>query len=476
MAAREKFDLIIVGAGPGGYVAAVRAAQLGLKTACIEKEKRLGGVCLNVGCIPSKALLDSSELFYLARETFAEHGIKTGRLELDLAAMLARKDKVVSELTDNVRKLLEGHQVTLVHGTARLVSGEAVAVTPPGKGNGEEIYPAGKILLATGSTPVSVPGLGFDGRHIVSSTDALTFDAVPQRLGIVGGGYIGLELGSVWRRLGAEVTVIEMLPKIAALLDGQVGRNLDRILRRQGFEIRVGTRVTGAEVKGRGKSKKVHVGVEADGQSETLQFDRLLVAVGRRPLTAGLGLEKAGVATDPKTGQVLVDAACRTNLPSVYAIGDLVAGPMLAHKASAEGIAAVEHMAGRAGEVNYDTIPAVIYTAPEVAAVGLTEEQCKARQIPYCVGSYPFSGAGRARCMGQTEGFVKLIAHSKTDRILGVHIIGARAADMIAECVLAMEFAACSEDLARTVHGHPTFAEALQEAAMAVRQCAIYAS
>jgi dihydrolipoamide dehydrogenase len=349
-----------------------------------------------------------------------------------------------------------------------------VAVTPPGKGKKARVLEVDKILLATGSAPVNVPGLDFDGAHIVSSTEALAFDTVPKKLGIVGGGYIGLELGSVWRRLGAEVTMIEMLPKIAGLLDGQVGRQLDRILRRQGFEIRTNTRVTGAEVKG--KAKTVHVGVEADGKSETLKFDRLLVAVGRRPLTRGLGLEEIGVEVDEKTGHVKVDATLRTSVPSVYAIGDLVPGPMLAHKASAEGIAAVEHMAGRAGEVNYDTIPAVIYTAPEVATVGLTEEQCKAREIPYCVGSYPFSGAGRARCMGQTDGFVKLIAHSKTDRILGVHIIGARAADMIAECVLAMEFAACSEDLARTVHGHPTFAEALQEAAMAVRQCAIYAS
>jgi dihydrolipoamide dehydrogenase len=387
---------------------------------------------------------------------------------------MARKEKVVSDLTDNVRKLLDGHQVALIHGAARLQGIHEVVVTPQAKGEKPRVLKADKILLATGSTPTRVPGLEFDGTQIVSSTEALGFDAVPKRLGIVGGGYIGLELGSVWRRLGAEVTVIEMLPKIAGLLAGQVGRQLDRILRRQGFEIRTGTRVTGAEVKG--KNKAVHVGVETDGRQESLQFDRLLVAVGRRPLTQGLGLEETGIEVDEKTGHVKVDAVLRTSVPSIYAIGDLVPGPMLAHKASAEGIAAVEHMAGRAGEVNYDTIPAVIYTAPEVATVGLTEEQCKARGIPYCVGSYPFSGAGRARCMGQTEGFVKLIAHAKTDRILGVHIIGARAADMIAECVLAMEFAACSEDLARTVHGHPTFAEALQEAAMAVRQCAIHAS
>jgi dihydrolipoamide dehydrogenase len=472
MAANQRFDLIIVGAGPGGYVAAVRAAQLGLKTACVEKSARLGGVCLNVGCIPSKALLDSSELFHLARETFKEHGIKTGRLSLDLAAMMARKDQVVAELTENVRKLLDGHRIEIIHGTASLSGPDQVTVVPVQKKGKQVVYTAGAILLATGSAPVSVPGLEFDGQRIVSSTEALSFPEVPRRLGIVGGGYIGLELGSVWHRLGAEVTVIEMLPKIAGLLDGQVGRTLDRILRKQGLEIRVKTRVAGAAVKG----KTVKVAVESGDQKETLDFDRLLVAVGRRPLTAGLGLEDLGVAMDPRTGQVQVDADYRTSVKTVYAIGDLVAGPMLAHKASAEGLAAVEGIAGNRAEVNYDTIPAVIYTAPEVAMVGLTEEQCRERKVPYCVGSYPFSGAGRARCMGQSEGFVKIIAHSRTDRLLGVHIIGARAADMIAECVLAMEFGASSEDLARTVHGHPTFAEALQEAAMAARQCAIYGS
>ena len=472
MAAQERFDLIIVGAGPGGYVAAVRATQLGLKAACIEKESRLGGVCLNVGCIPSKALLDSSEFYHLAKTTFAEHGIKTGRLSLDLSAMMRRKDQVVADLTENVRKLLDGHGVTVIHGTAQLTAADQVTVTPAGKNAKPVTYGAGAILLATGSTPVIVPGLEFDGDRIISSTEALSLPEVPRRLGIVGGGYIGLELGSVWRRLGAAVTVIEMLPKIAGLLDGQVGRSLDRILRKQGLDIRVNTRVAAAAVKG----KKVQVTVEGAGASETLAFDRLLVSVGRRPLTTGLGLEALGITTDPKSGQVQVDAAYRTSVPSVYAIGDLVAGPMLAHKASAEGIVAVENIAGRSAEVNYDTIPAVIYTAPEVATVGLTEEQCKQRGINFCVGSYPFSGAGRARCMGQSEGFVKIIAHSKTDRILGVHIIGARAADMIAECVLAMEFGASSEDLARTVHGHPTFAEALQEAAMSAGQCAIYGS
>ncbi len=466
---KETYDLIIIGSGPGGYVAAVRAAQLGLKTACVEKSSRLGGVCLNVGCIPSKALLDSSEYFHLAKDHFAEHGIKTGKVGLDLTTMMARKDSVVGELTANVRKLLEGHSIAVLHGTARLKGKGSVEVSPE---EGRSFTIKGtSILLATGSTPMEVPGLEFDGERIVSSTEALGFDSVPKHLGIVGGGYIGLELGSVWMRLGANVTVIEMLPKIAATLDGQVGRTLDRILRKQGLVMRLNTRVVEAKPSG----KKVKVTLEADGAKESMTFDRLLVAVGRRPLTGGLGLEELGVDLDPKTGQVLVDTSYRTNIEGIYAIGDLAPGPMLAHKASAEGIAAVECIVGRAGEVNYDTIPAVVYTWPEVAAVGLTEEAVKARGIPYCVGTYPFSGAGRARCMGEKEGFVKLIAHGKTDRILGVHIIGPRAADMIAECVLAMEFGASSEDIARTVHGHPTFAEALQEAALAVRKCSIYA-
>ena len=475
MAKKELFDLVVVGSGPGGYVAAVRAAQLGLKTACVEKEPRLGGVCLNVGCIPSKALLDSSEYFHLAKDHFADHGIKTGKLSLDLAAMMARKEEVVAELTENVRKLLEGNSISIFHGTARLAGADRIEVKQTtgsaGKKKGR-IIEAKAIILATGSIPVQVPGLEFDGRRIVTSTEALAFDAVPKHLGVVGGGYIGLELGVVWLRLGSKVTVVEMLPQIAATMDGQVARTLDRILRKQGLDIRLKTRVSGAKIS----RNKVNVTLEANGQEETMSCDRLLVAVGRRPLTQNLGLEEAGVETDVRTGHVLVDEAYRTSIPTIYAIGDLIAGPMLAHKASAEGIAVAECIAGLPGEVNYDTIPAVVYTWPEVAAVGLTEEQVKERNIPYCVGTYPFSGAGRARCMGEKDGFVKLIAHSKTDRIIGVHIIGPRAADMIAECVLAMEFGAGSEDIARTVHGHPTFAEALQEAAMAVRKCSIYAS
>ncbi len=470
MAEQAQFDLVIIGSGPGGYVAAVRAAQLGLKTAVVEKAHRLGGVCLNVGCIPSKALLDSSEYYHLAKNRFAEYGIKTGKVTLDLAAMLARKDKVVEELTENVRKLLEGNHIEIIHGTASVPAPGTVEVATGKKK--KTMLSAKNILLATGSEPIEVSGLEFDGTHIVSSTEALSFDGVPKSLGIVGGGYIGLELGSVWRRLGSTVTVIEMLPKIATTLDGQVGRTLDRILKRQGLEFRLNTKVVEAAVV----RKKVKAVLESGGKTEEMTFDRLLVSIGRRPLTRGLGIEALGIDTDPQTGQILVDETYRTSVDGIYAIGDLIPGPMLAHKASAEGTAAVECIAGRAGEVNYDTIPAVIYTWPEVASVGFTEEQVREKEIPYCVGSFPFSGAGRARCMGETDGFVKLISHGKTDRILGVHIIGPRAADMIAECVLALEFGASSEDISRTIHGHPTFAEALQEAAMNVRKCSIYAS
>jgi len=473
MAAKGIYDLIVIGAGPGGYVASVRAAQLGLRVACIEKDPRLGGVCLNVGCIPSKALLDSSEYYHLSRHHFSEHGIETGKVRLNLSTMMAQKNRIIEDLTENVRKLLLGHKVEIIQARARIVGTDRVEVDAGNeKKSGPEIFQAKAILLATGSEPIPVPGLEFDGHRIISSSEALCLESVPKHLGIVGGGYIGLELGSVWSRLGSMVTVIEMLPKIGTGLDGQVGRTLQRLLIKQGLEFRLNTKVAGAKASKTG----VRVELESDNQTETLRCDRLLVAVGRRPLTRGLGLEDLGMETDPGTGKIPVDASYRTNIPSIYAIGDIVSGPMLAHKASAEGIAAAEIIAGLPGEVNYDTIPAIIYTWPEVAVVGLTEEQVKTREIPYCVGSFPFSGAGRARCMGETEGFVKVISHSKTDRVLGVHIVGPRAADMIAECVLAMEFGAGSEDIARTVHGHPTFSEALQEAAMNASNCSIYSS
>jgi dihydrolipoamide dehydrogenase len=462
MAETSAYDLVVIGGGPGGYTAAARAAQLGLKTACVERWPRLGGVCLNAGCIPSKALLDSSEYFHLARTQFGAHGITTGEVAMDIGRMMARKEQVVKDLTDNVRKLLEANKVEILHGTASLAGRDRVEIA----GNLPRTLTARNIILATGSEPASVPGISFDGKLIVSSTEALQFEAVPPTLGVIGGGYIGLELGSVWLRLGARVTVIEMLPDIVSAMDGQVSRRLLRVLKKQGFDFRLETKVMSAQVDG----KKVKVAVEAAGKAETLEFDRLLVCVGRRPLTRGLGLEKAGVDTDAKTGSLRVDASLRTNAPHIFAIGDIVPGPMLAHKASAEGIAAAQAIAGKFGEVNYDAVPAIIYTAPEVASVGLTEEQVKARGIPFVTGVYPFTGNGRAKCFGDTEGLVKLIAHRKTDRLLGAHIIGPRAAEMIAEAVLAVEFGASLEDIAGTVHGHPTFAEALMEAAMAGRR------
>ena len=462
MAETSTYDLVVIGGGPGGYTAAARAAQLGLKTVCVERRPRLGGVCLNVGCIPSKALLDSSEVFHLAKTRFGDHGISTGEVAMDIGRMMARKEQVVKELTDNVRKLLEAHKVEILHGTATLAGKDRVEVA----GDLPRTLTARNIILATGSEPASVPGIPFDGQRIVSSTEALQFDAVPQTLGVIGGGYIGIELGSVWLRLGAKVTVIEMLPDIVSSMDGQVNRRLLRVLKKQGFDFCLETRVQRAQAHG----EKVQVAVEAAGKTETLEFDRLMVSVGRRPLTQGLGLEKAGVDTDPKTGWVRVDASLRTNVPNIFAVGDIVPGPMLAHKASAEGIAAAQVIAGKFGEVNYDAIPAIVYTAPEAASVGLTEEQVKARGIPYVTGVYPFTGNGRAKCFGDTEGMVKLIAHRKTDRLLGAHIIGPRAAEMIAEAVLAVEFGASLEDIAGTVHGHPTFAEALTEAALAGRR------
>lgn len=462
MASESTYDLVVIGGGPGGYTAAVRAAQLGLKTACVEQRPRLGGVCLNVGCIPSKALLDSSEHYHLARTRFGEHGIRTGEVGIDVAQMMARKDRVVRELTDHVRKRLETHRVEVIHGTATLAGPERVEVA----GESPRSLAARHVILATGSEPASLPGIPFDGRMIVGSTEALQFEAVPAELGIIGGGYIGIELGSVWRRLGARVTVIEMLPDIVATMDGQVGRRLLRVLKQQGFTFRLESRVVSAQA-GDGR---VTVDVASGGKTEPLAFDRLLVCVGRRPRTQGLGLEPVGIVPDPKTGCIPVDAALRTRVPNIYAIGDLAPGPMLAHKAAAEGTAAAQVIAGKFGEVNYDAIPAIVYTAPEAASVGLTEEQVKERAIPYVAAVYPFTGNGRAKCFGDTEGLVKLIAHRKTDRLLGAHIIGARAAEMIAEAVLAVEFGASLEDIAGTVHGHPTFAEALMEAAMTARK------
>ncbi|MEX1298178.1 MAG: dihydrolipoyl dehydrogenase [Desulfotignum sp.] len=466
---KNTYDVVVIGSGPGGYSAALRAAQLGFDTALVEKEKTLGGVCLNVGCIPSKALLDSSERYHQARQKMAEHGVEIKNVRLDLKAMISRKNKVVEELTQNLRQLLERSKIEIIHGTARVEAKDRVHVTKDeetGNGDRELILPARYILLATGSEPIHLPDLDFDGKHIISSTEALALDAVPKRLGIVGAGYVGLELGSVWQRLGSEVTVIEMLPQAAGSADGQVARTLMRLLKNQGMDIRLKTTVTKAAVK----NNQVEVSVKAKDASDTLSFDRLLVSVGRRPSLDGLGLEELGVEKDPDTGRIVVDTAYRTSVESIYAIGDIIAGPMLAHKASAEGAAAAECMAGLPGEVNYDTIPSVIYTSPQAAGAGITQEDAKKRKIPFLTGTYPFSGTGRARCLGETDGFVKLIVHETSGRILGVHIIGPSASEMIAEGVAAMEAGMTAKDIARMVHSHPTFSEAMQEAAAAVRK------
>jgi dihydrolipoamide dehydrogenase len=465
----ERFDLVVIGAGPGGYVAAIRAAQLGMKVACVEKRDALGGTCLNIGCIPSKALLDSSELFHLAHQRFSRHGIQVGNLALDLKAMLARKDEVVKGLTDGVRFLFRKNKITWLHGAGRLTSPTTVAVTPPE--GAETSIEAGHVLLATGSAPVNLPSMPFDGRHIVDSTGALSFDAVPGHLVVVGGGYIGLELGSVWKRLGSKVTVIEFLPRIVPMMDAEVGDLLFKSLRKQGLEFQLDTKVTGAKVSG----DKVALSAESkEGKRLTIDCDRVLVAVGRRPYTEGLGLAEVGVNVDAKTGRIPVDKHFRTNVPTVSAIGDLVDGPMLAHKAEDEGVAFAELLAGKAGHVNYDTIPSVIYTWPEVASVGLTEEQVKAQGVEYRVGKFPFVANGRAKAMDETEGVVKVIADARTDLVLGVHIIGPRASDMIAEAVTTMEFSGSAEDIARICHAHPTLSEALREAALAVEGRAIH--
>ncbi len=469
MQKKHAYDVVVIGSGPGGYSAALRAAQLGFDTAVVEKEKTMGGVCLNVGCIPSKALLDSSEQYYHARQGMAAHGIEISDVRLDLDRMMSRKNQVVEGLTKNLRQLLEHTGIDIIHGTARVAAPDRVHVTREEKTNAsnrELIVPARFILVATGSVPNNLPGLDFDGTKVVTSTQALAFDTVPDRLGIVGAGYVGLELGSVWQRLGSQVTVIEALPRAAGNTDGQVARTLVRLLKNQGMDIRLKTAVRNAVVK----DGQVAVSVASKDTSETLLFDRLLVSVGRRPRVDGLGLEELGVQKDPETGRIIVDASYRTRVPSIYAIGDIIPGPMLAHKASAEGAAAAECMAGLPGEVNYDTLPSVIYTAPEAAGAGMTQEEAKTRNIPFLTGTYPFSGTGRARCLGETDGFVKLIVHETSDRILGVHIIGARASEMIAEGVLAMESGTAAKDIARMVHSHPTFSEAIQEAAAALRK------
>ena len=461
----DSFDVIVIGAGPGGYVCAIRAAQLGLKVACVEKRATLGGTCLNVGCIPSKALLQSSERFEEARHKLADHGVVLGgEVRLDLARMLARKNEVVSANVKGVEFLFRKNKVTWLKGEGRIVSPGRVAV------NGEE-YETRHIVIASGSESIPLPGVEVDEERIVTSTGGLELDEVPGHLVVIGGGYIGLELGSVWRRLGAEVTVVEFLDRIVPGMDAEVGKAFERVLAKQGMKFRLKTKVTGARRGNEGVTLTLEPA--EGGPAEELRADVVLVAVGRRPYTEGLGLDAAGVALDER-GRVRVDGHYATNVPGIWAIGDVIAGPMLAHKAEEEGVAVAERIAGEAGHVNYDAIPGVVYTWPEVASVGRTEEELKAQEVAYKVGKFPFTANARARAMGDTEGFVKLLSDAGTDRLLGAHIIGPDAGTLIAELALAIEFGASAEDVARTCHAHPSLNEAVKEAALAVQGRALH--
>jgi dihydrolipoamide dehydrogenase len=452
------FDLVVIGSGPGGYVAAIRAAQLGMRTACVEKYPNLGGTCLNVGCIPSKALLDSSEHFAFARHSFAAHGIKAS-VELDLATMLARKDQVVRDLTRGTAGLFRKHKIERFEGVGSIAAPDAVEVA--GR-DGPTTLRTRRILIATGSKPVILPGIAYDGRRIVHSTDALNLPEVPKRMLVIGAGAIGLELGSVWMRLGAEVRVLEVMDRAVPGMDRKSGTLLQRALEKQGMTFAFKSTARAARLDG----DQVRVAIESDGQSREEVADVLLVAVGRRPFTDGLNAQAAGVRMDER-GRVVVDERYETSVAGVFAIGDVIAGPMLAHKAEEEGIAAVERMAGQAGHVAYDCIPNVVYTWPELASVGLTEDEA-AEKGPIAVGTFPFLANGRAKAMGERDGQVKIIADKATDRIVGAHIIGPRASDLIAELAVAMELGASAEDIARSVHAHPTLPEAVKEAALAV--------
>jgi dihydrolipoamide dehydrogenase len=455
----DRLDLIVIGGGPGGYVAAIRAAQLGKKVACIDKRPTFGGTCLNIGCIPSKALLDSSEFFVQAKHKAAKHGIVLSKVELDLAAMLKRKDGVVKANTDGIAALFKKNGVKPVQGEAKLLAPGKVEVKgPDGK---TATLEAAAILLAMGSEAATIPALPIDGKHIVTSTEALDFSSVPEHLVVVGAGYIGLEMGSVWLRLGSKVTVIEFLPRILPLTDTEIATMVQKSLTKQGMTFHLNAKVTGAKISG----KKITVVAQTESGDLKVECDKVLVAVGRRPVTQGCGLEEVGVKLDK--GKVVVDDKFQTSVPGVYAIGDLIDGPMLAHKASEEGIAFADMLAGQPAHVNYDAIPSVVYIWPEIASVGKTEEQLKEAGIEYRVGKFPFLASGRARAMDEIEGVVKVLADAKSDRLLGVHIFGPRASDMIAEAVTTVEFVGSAEDIARIVHAHPTLSESLGEAARA---------
>lgn len=458
------YDVIVIGAGPGGYVCAIRAAQLGMKVACVEKRTALGGTCLNVGCIPSKALLHASERFEEAEHHLADLGVNVGKVSLDLKNMMKHKDAVVEANTKGVEFLFKKNKIDWLKGEGKITAPGKVSVS------GTE-YSAKNIVIATGSDVVSLPGITIDEKRIVSSTGALTLTEVPKHMVVIGGGVIGLELGAVWRRVGAKVTVIEFLDRVLPTMDGELSKETKKIMTKQGIEFKLETKVTGAVVS----SKGVELSLEAakGGSAEKLTADVVLVAVGRKAYTENLGLDKVGVAVDER-GRVKTEHGFKTNVPGIYAIGDVIAGPMLAHKAEDEGVILAEMIAGQSGHIDYNLIPGVVYTHPEVAAVGQTEEQLKAAGVAYKVGKFPFLANGRARAMNATDGFVKILADAKTDRVLGVHIIGPEAGTLIAEAVLAMEFGASAEDIARTCHAHPSLEEAVKEAALAVDGRAIH--
>ncbi len=459
----NKWDLAIIGAGPGGYVSAIRAAQLGMKVVCIDKGESLGGTCLNVGCIPSKALLESTEKVVEATQHFADHGITVGEVSVDLDKMMARKSRIVSQLTRGVAFLFKKNGIDTLKGTARFVDGDTLIV----EGEGTTRVTAERFLIATGSESATIPGVSPDGDRICTSTEALSFSEVPKRLVVIGAGVIGLELGSVWNRLGSEVTVVEYLKTVLPGADPDLSKNAARLLKRQGMKFILGAAVTGTTVKGDTCE------VTIDGK-DPLAADRVLVAVGRKPSSDRLDLEKAGVDTD-KRGFIQVDGNYRTSSPRVHAVGDVIGGAMLAHKASDEGISCVEKMVTGYGHVNYDAVPSIVYTDPEIAWVGKTETALQDQGIPYKKGSFSFKPNGRALALGSNDGLVKVLAHAETDRVLGVHIIGPRAGDLLAEATVAMEYAASAEDLARAFHAHPTLSEALKEAALDVDDRAIHA-
>jgi dihydrolipoamide dehydrogenase len=457
------YDLVVIGTGPGGYVCAIRAAQLGLKTAVVEKRKTFGGTCLNIGCIPSKALLHASHLFDEARDRFAAMGIGIGAPKLDLKAMQSFKQEGVDGNVKGIEFLFKKNKIDALFGSARIAAAGQVEVKSEDGSN--QVLETKFIVIATGSDVARLPGVDIDEKTIVSSTGALELDGVPKRLVVIGAGVIGLELGSVWRRLGSEVLVIEYLDRILPGMDGEVGKQFQRILSKQGFAFKLSSKVTKAERKG--KAITLTVEPAAGGTPETVEADAVLVSIGRVPYTEGLGLDAIGVQRDQR-GRILTDAHFSTNVTGIYAIGDVIAGPMLAHKAEDEGVAVAEILAGKAGHVNYDVIPNVVYTSPEVASVGKTEEELKAAGVPYNVGKFPFTANARAKVNHTTDGFVKILADAKTDRVLGVHIVGADAGNLIHEAVIAMEFGGSAEDIARSCHAHPTLNEAVKEAALAV--------